>query len=56
MSIVKPSETQASPFRISEDVLDLTSMREICQQGRAVVLSDGAKSASNDHAPSSISS
>ena len=43
MSIVKPSETQASPFRIGEDVLDLTSMREICQQGRAVVLSDGAK-------------
>ncbi len=43
MSIVRPGLSQSAPFRIGEDVLDLKAMREICREGREVILSDGAK-------------
>jgi histidine ammonia-lyase len=43
MSISKSRSEQAEPFRIGLDVLDFQSMRQICREGREVVLSDAAK-------------
>ena len=43
MSISKPHSEQAEPFRIGLDVLDFQSMREICREGRRVVLADAAR-------------
>ena len=43
MSISKPSRSLGTPFRIGHDVLDFCAMRQICHEGREVVLSDAAK-------------